>query len=142
MSELTLAKANTIIETALAKAAEQKFKPLAVVVLDAGGHTVALQRQDGAPFMRHEVAAGKAFGAIAMGSNSRALGQAAIERPHFFQGLAGVSGGRIIPVPGGVVIRNASGAAIGSVGISGDTSDNDEAAAVAGIEAAGFTAGV
>lgn len=137
---LTLAKANTIIEAAFAKAAELKLKPLAVVVLDAGGHTIAVQRQDGSPYIRPVVAAGKASAAIAMGANSRVLGTMAVERPHFFQGLSGVSGGKFIPVPGGVVVKDGA-TSVGAVGISGDTSDNDEAVAIAGIEAAGFTAG-
>jgi uncharacterized protein GlcG (DUF336 family) len=140
MTELTLAKANAIIETALSKAAELKLKPLGVVVLDAGGHPVAMQRQDGASILRTEIASGKAFGALAVGSGSRALSKSAVERPHFFQGLSGVSGGRIVPVPGGVLVRAKSGAILGAVGVSGDTSDNDEAVAVAGIEAAGFAA--
>ena len=140
MTELTLAKANTIIETAFAKAAELELKPLGVSVLDAGGHLVAFQRQDGASFLRHEIGAGKAFGALSLGTGSRTVAKTAIERPHFMQGLSGVSGGRVVPVPGGVLIRAKSGEILGAVGISGDTSDNDEAAAIAGIEAAGFTA--
>ena len=140
MTELALAKANAIIATALSKAAELKLKPLGVVVLDAGGHPVALQRQDGASMLRTEIASGKAYGALAVGSGSRALSKTAIDRPHFFQGLSGVSGGKIVPVPGGVLIRANSGAILGAVGVSGDTSDNDEAVAIAGIEAADFTA--
>jgi uncharacterized protein GlcG (DUF336 family) len=140
MTELTLAKANAIIETALSKAAELKLKPLGIVVLDAGGHPVALQRQDGASMLRTEIASGKAYGGLAVGSGSRALSKTAIDRPHFFHGLSGVSGGKIVPVPGGVLIRTKSGAILGAVGVSGDTSDNDEAVAIAGIEAAGFTA--
>ncbi len=140
MTELSLAKANAIIEAAFAKAAEHTFKPLAVMVLDAGGHLVAGQRQDGASILRPEIGSGKAFGALALGMGARAVAKTAIDRPHFMQGLGGVSGGRVVPVPGGVLIRSASGAILGAVGISGDTSDNDEAAAIAGIEAAGFTA--
>jgi uncharacterized protein GlcG (DUF336 family) len=140
MTELSLAKANAIIAAALSKAAELQLKPLGVAVLDAGGHLVAFQRQDGASFLRPQMASGKAFGALAVGSGSRALSKVAIARPHFFQGLSGVSGGKIVPVPGGVLVRAKSGEILGAVGISGDTSDNDEAAAIAGIEAAGFTA--
>lgn len=138
MSELTLAKANTIIETALTKAGEAAMKPLSIAVLDAGGHLKAFQKQDGASMLRYEIASGKAYGALAVGMGSRWLDQTAKERPHFMEGLNAVSGGRIVPVPGGVLIRNASGALLGAVGITGDTSDNDELAAVAGIEAAGF----
>ncbi len=140
MTVLTLAKANEIITVALAKAAELKLKPLGVAVLDAGGHMVAFQRQDGASFLRPEMASGKAYGALALGMGSRKLDAFARERPHLMSGVSDVSGGRIVPVPGGVLIRDSDGAMVGAVGISGDTSDNDEAAAVAGIEAAGFVA--
>lgn len=140
MNLLSLEKATRIIEAALAKGKELKLKPLAVSVLDAGGHLVAFQRQDGASFLRHQIGCGKAFGALAIGVGSRSVANVAIERPHFMQGLSGVSEGRIVPVPGGVLVRDGSGAIVGAVGISGDTSDNDEAAAVAGIEAAGFGA--
>jgi uncharacterized protein GlcG (DUF336 family) len=140
MTRLTLADSNRIIEAAFAKAGELELKPLGVAVLDAGGHLLAFQRQDRASFMRHEIAAGKAFGALATGMGSRALGRVAMDRPHFFTGLSGVSGGRIVPVPGGVLVRDAGGEIVGAVGVSGDTSDQDEACAVAGIEAAGFNA--
>jgi uncharacterized protein GlcG (DUF336 family) len=123
---------------AFAKSADLKLKPLGVAVLDAGGHTLAFQRQDGASFIRYEVASGKAYGAGCR-DELRKLGASAIERPHFFTGLSAVSGGRIVPVPGGVLVRR-NGEIIGAVGISGDTSDNDEICAVAGIEAAGLTA--
>lgn len=140
MTELSLAKANIIIETAIGKAAELKLKPLGVAVLDAGGHLVAFQRQDGASFLRPQMASGKAFGALALGMGSRKLDAFARDRPHLMAGVCDVSGGRIVPVPGGVLIRDGAGAILGAVGISGDTSDNDEAAAIAGVEAAGFSA--
>lgn len=136
---LTLTAARTIIATAFAKAKELGLKPLGVSVLDAGGHLVAFERQDGASFLRHEIGAGKAFGALALGMGGRMVTKHAMERPHFMQGLSGVSDGRVVPVPGGVLIRDAQNAIVGAVGISGDTSDNDETCAVAGIEAAGFT---
>lgn len=140
MTTLSLDHARKIIAAAFAKGAELKLKPLGVSVLDAGGHLVAFERQDGASFLRYQIGSGKAFGALAIGAGSRAVAKAAVERPHFMQGLSGVSDGRVVPVPGGVLIRDASGAIVGAVGISGDTSDNDEAAAIAGIEAAGLTA--
>ena len=140
MTELSLAKANAIITSAFSKAAELELKPLGVAVLDSGGHLVAFQRQDGASFLRPEMASGKAFGALALGMGSRRLDAFARDRPHLMAGVQDVSGGRIVPVPGGVLIRDGAGGVIGAVGISGDTSDNDEAAAVAGIEAAGFSA--
>ncbi len=141
MHNLTLTEANAIISAAFAKGAELKLKPLGVAILDAGGHTLAFQRQDGASFIRYEVASGKAYGSLAVGTSSRKLGVSAVERPHFFTGLSAVSGGRIVPVAGGVLVCR-DGAIIGAVGISGDTSDNDELCAVAGIEAAGLTAEV
>jgi uncharacterized protein GlcG (DUF336 family) len=140
MTELSLAKANKIIDVALATAVDLKLKPLGVAVLDSGGHLVAFQRQDGASFLRPEMASGKAFGALALGMGSRKLDAFARERPHLMAGVADVSGGRIVPVPGGVLVRDSAGSILGAVGISGDTSDNDEAAAIAGIEAAGFVA--
>ncbi|MEP9397811.1 heme-binding protein [Mesorhizobium sp. KR2-14] len=139
MTSISLAKANHIIEAAFAKAKEAGLKPLSVVVLDAGGHVIAFQKQDGSSMLRFEIASGKAYGALAVGMGSRKIEAMAKERPHFMEGLSGVSGGRIVPVPGGVLVRSA-GQLVGAVGITGDTSDNDELAAVAGIEAAGFEA--
>ena len=139
MTDLTLAKSLSIIETALAQGKELGLKPLAVVVLDAGGHLKAFQRQDGASMMRFEIASGKAYGAIAVGMGSRWLNAQAETRPHFLEGLSAVSGGKIVAVPGGVLVKDGTGAIIGAVGVTGDTSDNDESAAIAGIEAAGFT---
>jgi len=140
MTDLTLAKALEIITAALAKGAELGLKPLAVVVLDAGGHVKAFQRQDGASMMRFEIASGKAYGALAVGVGSRWLNAQAETRPHFLEGLSAVSGGKIVAVPGGVLVKDSNGGIIGAVGITGDTSDNDELAAITGIEAAGFTA--
>ncbi|MGH6761248.1 MAG: GlcG/HbpS family heme-binding protein [Phyllobacterium sp.] len=140
MAQLTLNKANQIIKTALAKGAEAGMKPLSVSVLDAGGHLQAFQRQDGASMLRFQIATGKAFGALALGVGSRAVEKIAKDRPHFFDGLSGVSDGRIVPVTGGVLIRDTKGKILGAVGVTGDTSDNDEIAAVAGITAAGFVA--
>ena len=138
MAGLSLANANKIIETTLAKAAEIGLKPLGVAVLDAGGHMVAAQRQDGTPFLRLDVATGKAYGALAYGGGSRKLNTAAIERPHFVSAFVALTGGKAVPVPGGVLITTKNGEIVGAVGVSGDTSDNDELVAKAGIEAAGF----
>ncbi|MGU3399637.1 GlcG/HbpS family heme-binding protein [Brucellaceae bacterium D45D] len=140
MHQLTLERANAIIAGALTTAENQKLKPLAVSVFDAGGNLKAFQRQDGTSILRFEIASGKAFGALAVGAGSRWLHNQAKDRPHFLEGLSGVSGGRIVPVPGGVLIKNKEGEILGAVGISGDTSDNDEAAAIDGIEKAGFVA--
>ncbi|HSX76003.1 MAG TPA: heme-binding protein [Shinella sp.] len=142
MAELTLAAANTIIAAALEAGTKAGFKPLTVAVLDAGGHLKAFQKQDGASMLRYEIAFGKAYGSLAVGMGSRWLDRTAKERPHFMEGLTAVSGGRIVAVPGGALIRDAAGALLGAVGITGDTSDNDETCAVAGIEAAGLVAQV
>jgi uncharacterized protein GlcG (DUF336 family) len=139
MPRISLAKANRIIAAGFSKGREMGLKPLAISVLDAGGHLIAFQRQDGASMMRFEIATGKAWGALALGIGSRAVNKLATDRPHFFTGLSGVSGGRIIPVPGGMLVKTKSGETIGAVGVTGDTSDNDEAAGLAGIQAAGFT---
>lgn len=139
MTTLTLDTARTILSAALAKGAELKLKPLTVAVLDSGGALLALERQDGASRMRPDIAIGKANGAVQMGMGSRALWKRAEEQPYFIQSMNALAGGSLVPVPGGVLIRK-DGVIIGAVGITGDTSDNDEIAAVAGIEAAGLTA--
>jgi uncharacterized protein GlcG (DUF336 family) len=139
MSILTLAKANEIIEAAFAKGLEMGLKPLSVAVLDPGGHLIAFQRSDTASFMRYEIAAGKAYGCLALGVGGRWLNAQAQTRLHFVENLSAVSGGKIVAVPGGVLVKD-NGAIIGAVGITGDTSENDEACAIAGIEAAGLEA--
>lgn len=136
---LTIDLARTIIATAFAKGAEEGMQPLAVTVLDAGGHLLAFERQDGASFGRFEISHGKAYGAVALGMGSRALGAAAEARPHFVNAANAALSGALVPVPGGVLVTDYTGAVIGAVGVSGDNSDNDEICAVAGIEAAGFT---
>ncbi|WP_428641250.1 GlcG/HbpS family heme-binding protein [Roseibium sp.] len=140
MRKLTLSTAETITIAAFEKAAELKLKPLTVAVLDAGGHMIVLKRQDGASIMRPQIASGKAIGALAVGTGTRWLNANAETRPHFVNALNGVSGGAIVPVPGGVLIRDETGETLGAVGITGDTSENDEACAVAGIEAVNLTA--
>lgn len=136
---LTLANAQTIVTEALALARRSDFKPLSVVVLDARGTVVAAASEDGTSLRRFDVAWGKANGSLAFNLGSRQLGKMAVERPHFYAGVAHVIGG-LVPVPGGVLIKDAGGGVIGAVGVSGDTSDNDEAAAAAGIAAAGLSA--
>lgn len=140
MHPITLGQARTIIEQAFAAGAADGMNPLAVVVLDAGGHLKAFERADGVANRRFDVAYGKAHGAISIGLSSRKLGEAAVDRPHFVEGLGNAIGGGLVPVPGGVLVEDGSGNLVGAVGISGDTSDNDEKAAVAGIEAAGLAA--
>ena len=140
MSRLTLAQASTIVDAALAKGRAMKFEPLTVVVLDAGGHVVALKREDGSGILRVEIAIGKAYGALGFGFGSRELFERAKTAPVFMSAMAAVSGGKFVPVPSGVLIRDAVGHVIGAAGISGDNSDNDEIAALAGIAAAGLVA--
>jgi uncharacterized protein GlcG (DUF336 family) len=135
---LTLKDADTIIRDALAHGRAGKFRPLGVVVLDARGAVIAAASEDGTSLKRFEIARGKAEGSLAFNLGSRKLGEMAIERPHFFAAAAHAVGG-LIPVAGGVLVKDAGGAVIGAVGVSGDTSDNDEAAAMAGVRAAGFT---
>jgi len=142
MTILTLKQANQIIQTALAKARELKLAPLTVVVLDVAGHLKAMQREDGASMVRQKIATAKAWGAVNMGVSSRSLAHVALQRPDFMNALIGVADGKIMPVPGGVLIRDADNNLIGAVGISGDVSDQDEQCAIAGIEAAGFIASV
>jgi uncharacterized protein GlcG (DUF336 family) len=142
MTALTLKQANKIIQTALVKARELNLAPLTVVVLDAAGHLKAMQREDGASMIRQKIATAKAFGAVNMGVSSRSLAGVALQRPDFMNALIDVSDGKIMPVPGGVLIRDTENKLVGAIGISGDVSDQDEYCAIAGIEAAGFFAGV
>lgn len=132
---LTLADAQTIVTHALAHARTAKFQPLAVAVLDARGVLKAFGAEDGTSLKRAEIATGKAFGAISLGMGSRAIAKAAAERPQFVAAVTHAVGGSLIPVPGGVLIRDAGGNILGAVGISGENSDNDEAAALAGVAA-------
>ena len=140
MSELTLVQADTIVDAALRHAGSLDLKPLAVAVLDRGGHLIAFKRQDGASLLRYEIAFGKAYGALAMGTGSRALAAMAEQRPAFIGAAIAASQGRMVPVPGGVLIHDADDVLIGAIGISGDVSDNDEACGIAGITAAGLAA--
>lgn len=140
--DLSLAQARTIIAGALQAGRAQSLAPLAVVVLDSGGHLIAMEREDGAGALRFEIALGKAYGAIGMGFGSRVLGVRNQGRDAFLAALAVAADGRSVPVAGGVLALNADGMVIGAVGVSGDTSDADEACAVAGVEAAGLIAGI
>lgn len=140
MTDITLDAARAVIQGALAKGRELNLKPLAVAVVDTGGHIKAFEREDGATFLRFEVAVGKAYGAAGLGVNSQVLDTMTRERMHFGFGLVGISGGQVMPIQGAVVIKDADGTLLGAVGITGDTSANDEAAAVAGVEAAGLVA--
>ncbi len=134
---LSLAAAQTILAAALAEGRSRSMNPLAVAILDERGALKAFAAEDGSSLKRGDIARGKAQGAIALGVGSRAIGRMAAERPHFIAAATHAVGG-LIPVAGGVLIRDELNAVIGAVGISGDTSDNDEIAAMAGIAAAGF----
>ena len=137
---LTLSAARTIIAAARAHASSSALKPMTVVVLDAGGHVVAVEREDGSSTKRFEIAFGKAHGAVSLGMGSRSIMSRAEQQPYFIAAVTSAVGGALVPVPGGVLVRDGSGALLGAVGVTGDTSDNDEAAAVAGIESAGLVA--
>ena len=137
---VTLAQASTIVDVALKKGRETNCAPLTVAVLDAGGHLVAFKREDRSGILRFDIAYGKAWGALGMGFGSRELAERAAKNPVFIGALTTIAQGRLVPVPGGVLIKDAGGAVLGAVGISGDTSDKDEVCAVAGIEAAGLKA--
>jgi uncharacterized protein GlcG (DUF336 family) len=142
MAGITLGQASTIVQAALARARETGCAPLAVAVLDAGGHLTAFAREDGAGILRPQIAFGKAWGALGMGMGTRAFARRVAEQPGqqaFFGALYAASEGRVFPAPGGVLIRDGAGALLGAVGISGDVSDKDEACALAGIAAAGLT---
>jgi uncharacterized protein GlcG (DUF336 family) len=138
MSNVSLAQASVIVDKALEHGRNLKLKPLTVAVLDAGGHLVALKREDKSSLLRPQIAQGKAWGVLGMGFGGRELERRAQKAPAFFNALTELADGHMVPVPGGVLIRNAGGEIIGSVGISGDSSANDELCAVAGIKAAGL----
>jgi len=140
---ITLESAATIVDAALAKGRAAGMNPLTVAVVDDGGNLKAFKREDGrGAAMRPQIALGKAFASVGMGRSSRALETLAQQRPYFANSLMSIAHGGFVPVPGGVLILDADGAVLGAVGVTGDTSDNDEIAAVAGIEAAGLTAQV
>ncbi len=137
MAAITLAQAQTIVSAGLAFSREKKFSPMAIIVLDARGVPKAYGAEDGTALRRYDIAHGKAYGALAMGMGSRALFQRAQEQAYFVSAVNTMAQGRLVPVPGGVLIQDGA-TLLGAVGVSGDTSDNDEICAIAGIEAAGL----
>jgi uncharacterized protein GlcG (DUF336 family) len=139
MTTLGLVRASTIVDATLNAARARNLAPLAVAVLDAGGHLVAFKREDGAGIVRFDLAHAKAWGALGMGFGTRELTERAAKSPTFITALAAISQGRMVPSPGGVIIVE-SNAVVGAVGVSGDAGDNDEACAITGIEAAGLKA--
>ncbi|HWP56955.1 MAG TPA: heme-binding protein [Candidatus Acidoferrales bacterium] len=135
--KLSLEKATIIVDSTLAKTRAMNYRPMCVAVLDAGGHLKALKREDGASILRPQIAIGKAWGALGMGESSRQLGERLKDRPSFLGALTTMSGGKVVPVAGGVLILD-QGEIIGAVGVTGGTSDEDEACAIEGIKAAGL----
>lgn len=140
MATISLRKARTIIRKALEKGRELELKPLSVVVLDAGGHPIAFEREDGASPGRFKIAEGKAYGAVMLGMGGQAQMARAETQAYFMAAVNGLYDGKVVPVPGGVLVRDKRGAVLGAVGVTGDTSDNDAIAALAGIEAAALVA--
>lgn len=140
MNRISLDQANRIIQGAFTKGSTLKLKPLSVAVLDPGGHLIAFQRQDNASTLRFGIASGKAAGALAIGVSSRKLAEMAAERPGFIGSLGAIALQGLIPAAGGVIAVDGAGQIIGAVGVTGDTSDNDELCALAGIEATGLKA--
>ncbi len=137
-SSLALADAEKIADAALAAARRAELLPLTVAVVDSGGQLVTFKREDGCGIVRGDIAIAKACAALGMGISSRTLRDRLKDRPAFQAAIAAASDGRFVAVPGGVLILDGAGKAIGDVGISGDASDRDEYAAIAGIQAAGF----
>lgn len=137
---ISLDQARDMIAAAEAHGRERSLLPLTIVVLDSAGQLVAAIRQDASALMRFQIAHGKAFGALALGVGSRALMQRAEQQPHFVAAAGAAIGGALVPVPGGVLVRDTAGSTVGAVGISGDTSDNDESAAEAAIASIGLVA--
>lgn len=140
MTAITLEQAATIVDAALARGRELDCQPLTVVVLDPGGHPVALKREDGSGILRPQIAHAKAWGALGMGFGTRELQRRLEVAPAFVDALSSVSDGRVVPVPGGVLARAGDAGVLSGVGISGDTPDRDEDCAVRGVEAAGLRA--
>ena len=140
MAAITLELANTIIHGAIARGREMGIPPVSVVVLDDGGNLKAAQREDGASMFRFDVARGKAWASVGMDASSRILADRAKDNPNFFVALAATAGGRFLPQPGGVLIRDADGRIIGAAGASGGTGDEDEEICAQGIRSAGLIA--
>lgn len=140
MNRITLEVATTIVGAAFAKGQALGLKPLCVAVVDAGGHLLALHRDDRASILRPQIAIGKACGALGLGVSSRGIADMAADRPTFVAALSSLSPGGIVPAAGGILIVDEEGRTIGAVGVTGDTSDNDELCALDGVAAAGLTA--
>jgi len=138
VADITLRKARTIIRKTLEKAREMELRPISVVVLDAGGHVIAFEREDGSPPGRFGIAHGKAYGAVMLGMGGTAQMARAEQQAYFMAAVNGVYGGSAVPVPGGILVRDKKGAVIGAIGVTGDTSENDAEIGLAGIAGVGL----
>lgn len=139
---LTLSQAREIVRGALAEGRKRNLMPLTACVLDVGGNLIAMEREDGCGVARLEVAQGKAYGALSLGIGGRTIAGRYKGREAFLNAAAAATQGRFVAAPGGVLVLDDGKRAIGAVGVSGDVSDEDDAAALAGIQAAGLKAGV
>lgn len=139
MANIPLRKARALIRQCMLKGAEMELKPLSVIVLDDGGNILAFERADGAAPGRFQIAHGKAYGAVMLGMAGQAQMARAEAQAYFMQAVNGAFGGAVVPVPGGILVRNQRGQVVGAVGVTGDTSDNDAIVGLAGIEAVGLT---
>lgn len=137
---LSLAEADRIAHAALSHAREAGMLPLAVAVLDIRGTLKAYLADDGTSLYRQQIAQGKALGALGMGFGGRELERRAQNMPLFMNAVQALTGGHLVPVQGGVLVRDAEGHLLGAVGVSGELSSRDEQCAVAGIEATGYLA--
>ena len=140
MASISLSRARQIIRKTVAKGRELELKPLSVIVLDDGGHPVAFEREDDASPGRFKVAEGKAYGSIMLGIGGEAQSARAENQAYFIAAANGAFGGKLVPVPGGILVRSKNGKVLGAVGVTGDTSENDATAGRAGIEAANLVA--
>ncbi len=139
MPTFTLSQATELVDGALSKARELGLNPMTVAVLDAGGHLLCLKREDGSSLLRPQIAQAKAWGSLGMGVGGRSLAARAATHPSFVAALGDLSGGQVVPVPGGILVQSMQGEVLGAIGVTGDLSDQDEACALAAIESAGFT---
>ena len=141
MPELTLQQANSLIDEVLRNARKKEMPPIAVAVLDSGGHLKSFQREDGVSFLRVQISQAKAWGALGMGSNSDTFAerynQDDLQRG-FINAVNAMTGGQLIPLPGGVLVRNTEGEIVAAVGAAGGLSNDDEECVIAGIQAIGF----
>jgi uncharacterized protein GlcG (DUF336 family) len=135
VTNISLSMAQIAIDASIAEARRLNLKPITVAILDAGGHLVALARENASSNLRPKIAIAKASGALALGVSSRNIGEMALERPAFISAASTLASEGLIPAAGGLLIQGGAGNVIGAIGVTGDTSDNDELCALAGIAA-------